>query len=705
MKRPLPTVGARVLLYARYSTKNQDFKSIEGQLSLCRAYAAKYGWIVVGEHHDAERSGTTTVGRSGLFAAMAAVENGECEAFLVEDVDRLSRDAADTHHLARMLEENDVALCSVSNGVIGDMELGFAAIQNQQYVRNNVEKVKRGQRYVVESGRISGSIAFGYAKVHKIDDRAKPINGIWKVDKVGSKIVQRIFLDYDAGVSTIAICSKLNADKVPGPGGKLWRPGALTGSGPYGTGILRNRLYIGEFVWGRTSRKRRQGRMKTRATADTERMVHAHPELAFVERDLFDRVQERVTRAHQYPLNARRKAEYPLSGKFRCTWCGNPCVLLNGRLGCTGRARMGVCENSRRVPREDVEEALFRKLPEHLLVPTLLDHVLEAYRTEAERALAEHAGRQEDHGRRIAEIDQRVANLLQNIGSEASDEQVNQVIKQEIGRLIAEKQRLERDLKNKPRAIGLAMDTDTVIARIRARLGELRQTLASDDRMAARAREVLRSLIDRVDIEPVPDTDVDGRGAGPVRLTVYGRMAELLSLADIPVDRAIQLGKGMETELDDAIVAFTFSFVLPYRNPRRRQTLADVEVVARVLDRVAVPATKQELTKALTDEGHLLDPAESKSTESRLRYALEYLAARRLARAIRIGPKLSGWVWDHLALTDEEWKALAADPPKMLPLPPLKVEAPQASVAVVGRPQVAAIRSRDRLAHAKKQNS
>lgn len=683
--RPFPPAGSRVIIYSRYSTKNQDYRSIEGQESLCRAYAEKHEWTVVAVYFDAERSGTTTVGRRGLFDALAAVENGDCEALLVEDVDRLSRDAADTHMLAKTLDEFDVTFCSVSSGVVGDMEIGFKAIQNQQYVKSNIEKVRRGQRHVIESGRISGSIAYGYRKVHRADERGKPINGIWEIDPDRAEIVRRIYRDYDSGVSTFTICASLNNEGVPGPRNGPWRPGAIIGSEGTGLGILRNRLYIGEFVWGRTTRKRRQGKIKMRATDASERMVNYHPNLALIESELFDRIQERVRRKGESPLNERRKAEYPLSGKFRCAQCGNSWSVLNGRLGCIGHARMGVCDNSRRVPREDAEEALLKHLPEHLLAPSLLDHCLEAYRSEAERAVAEHAERSGRHSIRLAEIDQRISNLVGQLGGTAAGVYAKQIMMQEVERLGAEKQRLEREVKNKPRSIGPALDTPTVIARLQARLGELRETLNADERAASQAREVLRSLIERVDIEAMPGTEVDGRGAGPVRLTVYGRMAELLGLADLPVDRVIQSEHRMETELDDLTVGFRFSFVLPYRDPRLAQTLADTSVIADVLDASAVPATKQTLAAELASRGRVLDPAERKDVGARLRYALEHLARQGLARAVRAGPERTGWVWNHHDRTDEQWKQIALNPPMTQPLPPVRMVAPGAAVVVVGK--------------------
>lgn len=142
--REMPPPGSRVVFYSRYSSALQSYKSIEGQERICAEYAQRQGWVVVGRYSDAERSGATTMGRSGFFEMMAAAERGEFDVFLVEDTDRASRDAADMHRIAKDLDELDIVLCTVVGGVVTDMELAFKSVQHQQFIKQNAEKSKRG---------------------------------------------------------------------------------------------------------------------------------------------------------------------------------------------------------------------------------------------------------------------------------------------------------------------------------------------------------------------------------------------------------------------------------------------------------------------------------------------------------------------------------------------------------------------------------
>jgi DNA invertase Pin-like site-specific DNA recombinase len=182
----LPPPGSRVVIYARYSTNMQTFKSIEDQVAICRKYAERHEWEVVAVYHDAERSGTTLVGRDGFFEMMAAAERGEFTVVVVEDVDRLSRNAADTHSLFQELNDLDITVFTVSSGPVSDTDIAFKAVQNSQYVKQLAQKTRRGQEGTVRSGRISGSVAYGYKKAFLPDGK----NGHRVIDEVQAPTCQ-----------------------------------------------------------------------------------------------------------------------------------------------------------------------------------------------------------------------------------------------------------------------------------------------------------------------------------------------------------------------------------------------------------------------------------------------------------------------------------------------------------------------------------
>ncbi|MFX9729507.1 recombinase family protein, partial [Acinetobacter baumannii] len=67
-------------------------------------------------------------------------------------------------------------------------------------------------------------------------------------------IVRRIFTEYAAGRSPVAIARQLNAEGIPGPRGNSWRASTIRPDRTRGNGMLSNRLYVGQLIHNRTSK-------------------------------------------------------------------------------------------------------------------------------------------------------------------------------------------------------------------------------------------------------------------------------------------------------------------------------------------------------------------------------------------------------------------------------------------------------------------
>ena len=67
--------------------------------------------------------------------------------------------------------------------------------------------------------------------------------------------------------------------------------------------------------------------------------------------------------------------------------------------------------------------------------------------------------------------------------------------------------------------------------------------------------------------------------------------------------------------------------------------------------------------------------------------ATRYLAKAGDIRAVRFDPARSGWVWNHIDRSDEAWiqRAMMAPVPAMhLPIPVIRLSAPEAAVVTIG---------------------
>ena len=102
--------GARVAVYARYSTDRQSDRSIEDQVARCTRYVEERGGRVVAElvFTDYAVSGRSL--RRGWEELMRAVDARRVDVIVAESVSRVSRDFADAATVFKRLEYLGVPL-------------------------------------------------------------------------------------------------------------------------------------------------------------------------------------------------------------------------------------------------------------------------------------------------------------------------------------------------------------------------------------------------------------------------------------------------------------------------------------------------------------------------------------------------------------------------------------------------------------------
>lgn len=232
----------RVVFYLRRSDELCSTSSLADQRDVCVRYSIANGWMVVGEYIDDEISGQAAGNRRGYQQLIADAAKQKFDIVLSEAIDRVARRTADTTHLRDLLEFHGVDLHSVSaGGLVTPMGAAMHGYIAESYSRELAFKTKRGQEGTTRRGRVASGLAFGY--------RAKPDQTPNRViDPAEAATVVRIFEDFANGIAPQRIAANLNAEGVPGPSGKLWLGTTIRGDKARETGILRNRLYIGEIV-------------------------------------------------------------------------------------------------------------------------------------------------------------------------------------------------------------------------------------------------------------------------------------------------------------------------------------------------------------------------------------------------------------------------------------------------------------------------
>jgi DNA invertase Pin-like site-specific DNA recombinase len=232
----------KAVIYARFSTDLQNERSIEDQITLCRAYASREGINIIEVYEDRARSGGSIMGRGGLLRLLDQARDRSFDVVVVEALDRLSRDMEDLAGIHKRLSFLGIEIRAVHEGVVNTVLVGLRGLVGQLYREDNAHKVRRGLAGRVGQGLNAGGKAYGYAPA--VGEKGKRI-----VVEAEAKIVRRIFEDYVAGRTPREIAYDLNNERISPPRGRSWNASTINGNMQRGTGIIQNDAPLPAEYW------------------------------------------------------------------------------------------------------------------------------------------------------------------------------------------------------------------------------------------------------------------------------------------------------------------------------------------------------------------------------------------------------------------------------------------------------------------------
>lgn len=515
---------SRAAIYARYSSDRQSDSSIEAQVERCRRFALERGWSVASVHADYAVSGAS-LDRPGWLACMRAVERREVDVVLVEDLSRVSRDAADAHTVTRSLRHHDVSLVGVADGVDtsargSKLLVGVRALLADAYLDDLRDKTLRGLEARARAGLSTGGLPYGYRSTPR-PDGARAI----EVDADQAAIVRRIFAEYSAGRSRGEIAAGLNRDGIAPPRSSR-RACAPSWQHTTIRAVLANRRYLGEWTFGSLEWRKLPGTNIRRPRARIGALVRVErPELAIIGHATFAAAQASATSGPTSTANERRgsaRRAYLLSGLARCGACGGLLTVHGGTddrryYRCADARSRGTCTSRGSVREAELRELVLALVRDHLFAPGPLAALREVI---AERIEARRRG----ESRERTELEARIAR-----GQTQAARLVDAVAGgQAPVALVARLRDVEADV-GAARAALAALPSRSVrvppIEAIEARVRDVGALLESAD--VAVAREALRGLVASVRVTmresvaevragllPAALLDVSGASAG-----------------------------------------------------------------------------------------------------------------------------------------------------------------------------------------------
>ncbi len=355
-------VSKRVAIYARFSSSLQNPKSIEDQIALCERRIRETGGTVVATFKDAGMSGASMRLRKGLIDLLTAVEEGTIDVVWAEALDRLSRDQADMVQIYRLLQFHDVGLCTHEEGEVSDLHVSLKGVINETFRTSLSQKVRRGKLGAATRGRVPGRNCYGYRVLPRLPGEP---GGKQEIVPEQAETVRRIFRLYVGGTAPNEIARILNEEGIPGPMGREWSERGISGWRKRGSGILRNKLYAGILVYGRTRRfsDPRAGQTRPRFVPESEWSVREVPHMRIVDDELWQQAQLRGCAGSDRSRSGGKRVPHPLTGVLSCAVCGGILRVRNGRgYTCKRQDDRRGCDNRMRIDVRRTEDRALREL-------------------------------------------------------------------------------------------------------------------------------------------------------------------------------------------------------------------------------------------------------------------------------------------------------------------------------------------------------
>lgn len=399
----------RVALYARFSSDNQRSESIDAQIRAMKAYCEQHHFTIVETYVDEAKSATSD--KRPAFQQMISDSGNHCfNILLVHKLDRFARNRYDSAVYKRELKKNGVAVYSVLENLDNSPEsiMMEAVLEGmaEYYSQNLARETMKGLRENALQCKHTGGIPpLGY----DID----PITRKLIVNEGEARAVRLIFEMYSQGFGYSAILDRLHELELKTKIGNDFQKNSLYS-------ILSNPKYQGMYVYNRCSAKSSVGTRNTHLYKDDEDIIFVEdgcPQI--VDKDIYTKVQNKLTEHKHTGGRENAKESYLLSGKVFCRECGKAMVgnsrhsgrskLLHVTYRCPSRK---YCCCNKEINRDYLEDYVKDLIGSQILNANALKKLQRKIEKHAETA---HIPTESQRQRELWEIDTALKNVAEAI--------------------------------------------------------------------------------------------------------------------------------------------------------------------------------------------------------------------------------------------------------------------------------------------------
>lgn len=328
------------VIYARYSSENQNDQSIEQQIRECKDFADANCITVIDSYSDRAMTGRND-NRVAFQKMIRDSAKRQFEAVIVWKLDRFGRNREEIAINKSKLRHNGVKVLyakecipETPEGIILESVLEGIA---EYYSASLSQNIMRGMR---ENALNCLSTGPGLSLGYYLKDKQ------FHIDEHAANIVKGIYTDYANGDEITEIYKALNEKGYKTIRGKPFNCNSIIR-------ILDNRRYIGEYKWHDVFNPSGMPRI--------------------IEDELWERAQTRRKKSKKTPVQSRG-VDYLLTSKLFCGLCGKPMIGDSG-IAKGSKYTYYTCQTRKRNHGCD-KKSVNKEYIERLVVETTINKVL-----------------------------------------------------------------------------------------------------------------------------------------------------------------------------------------------------------------------------------------------------------------------------------------------------------------------------------------
>ena len=456
----------RVAAYCRVSTEQEEQQnSYQVQIAYYTDLInRKKEWTLAGIFADEGISGTQAKKRPEFLKMIRLCKKQKIDIVITKSISRFARNTVDCLEYVRQLkdlgigvifEKENINTLTESSEFLITLFSGFAQAESESLSKN----VAWGKQKSAEAGKVT----FQYKKMLGYRRGA---DGQPEIVPEEAEVIKRIYHRYLDGCTLAKIKRELEKDGVPtAQGVERWSPSIIHN-------ILTNEKYIGDALLQKTyvtdciNKKVK----KNRGERTMYYVENSHP--AIVSRDLFNQVQQEMTRrsSKRKVLQKSGKTElgkysgkYALTELLVCGECGSPYKRVtwarNGKKRivwrCVSRLEFGTkyCQHSPTLDEGKLHSAILAAMNEYAAIRQEVCPDVLAMAEEARQALSQAGARLLQLKKRMDAVSREQSDVLDRLLVNMADTELNARMKaltdekESLKAQIADAQQAEVDLE------------------------------------------------------------------------------------------------------------------------------------------------------------------------------------------------------------------------------------------------------------------